>query len=429
MRVCFGHGTHQLGITRACRAHRPEPRRETQRLRPPDARRARRAYTRYEDDASLRCAVLFAHGDHFTGGLDLARSAPPSRAVVRSSPTAAWTRSASALAAARSPSCARSRATASRSVSSSPLATDVRFASGRREARAARGEARHLPLRRRHASPPAVAGWGNAMKWLSRATRSMRPRRSRIGVVQEVLPRAEVLARAVASCRPRRASGAARGAGLLASARNAADHGPTPDRKAPRARPRLDDDRGRHRGVCAPSSSAAKESSPVDEPAVLLFRLHIALRVPRLDPAQALASKHDRELRPVPVLFAAMLDASGARGPAEIPLKREYMFRDVNRLAKMLGSRSSRPRRIPSTARRAPRDARYERLAIRRGALPGHVGRIASRRPARGRRRDRWRTGLDGTAILEESRARRSRRACGPPPRRRSREAPSECRR
>jgi 2-hydroxychromene-2-carboxylate isomerase len=51
----------------------------------------------------------------------------------------------------------------------------------------------------------------------------------------------------------------------------------------------------------------------------------------------ALAARHGLEIRAVPVLFAAMLDASGSRGPAEIPLKREYMFRDVNRLAKMLG--------------------------------------------------------------------------------------------
>jgi enoyl-CoA hydratase len=31
-----------------------------------------RAYAQLHEDASLRCGVLFAHGDHFTGGLDLA---------------------------------------------------------------------------------------------------------------------------------------------------------------------------------------------------------------------------------------------------------------------------------------------------------------------------------------------------------------------
>src|SRR5262245_61183406 len=34
------------------------------------------AYTRYDADDELRCAVLFAHGAHFTGGLDLAEVGP-----------------------------------------------------------------------------------------------------------------------------------------------------------------------------------------------------------------------------------------------------------------------------------------------------------------------------------------------------------------
>lgn len=34
------------------------------------------AYARYEDDADARCLLLHAHGDHFTGGLDLAEVGP-----------------------------------------------------------------------------------------------------------------------------------------------------------------------------------------------------------------------------------------------------------------------------------------------------------------------------------------------------------------
>src|SRR4051812_9551073 len=34
------------------------------------------AFLELEDDAELRCGVIFAHGDHFTGGLDLASVAP-----------------------------------------------------------------------------------------------------------------------------------------------------------------------------------------------------------------------------------------------------------------------------------------------------------------------------------------------------------------
>ncbi len=34
------------------------------------------AYTKYEDDPESRCLLLFAHGDHFTAGLDLAEVGP-----------------------------------------------------------------------------------------------------------------------------------------------------------------------------------------------------------------------------------------------------------------------------------------------------------------------------------------------------------------
>jgi len=34
------------------------------------------AYGSYEQDPQLRCAVLYAHGDHFTGGIELPQWAP-----------------------------------------------------------------------------------------------------------------------------------------------------------------------------------------------------------------------------------------------------------------------------------------------------------------------------------------------------------------
>lgn len=51
----------------------------------------------------------------------------------------------------------------------------------------------------------------------------------------------------------------------------------------------------------------------------------------------ALAARHDREVRPIPTLFAAMLKHSGTLGPAEIPLKRAYIFKDTLRTARHLG--------------------------------------------------------------------------------------------
>jgi 2-hydroxychromene-2-carboxylate isomerase len=51
----------------------------------------------------------------------------------------------------------------------------------------------------------------------------------------------------------------------------------------------------------------------------------------------ALAERAGRAVRPRPTLFAGLLASSGGRGPAEIPLKRVYIFKDVVRNARVLG--------------------------------------------------------------------------------------------
>lgn len=58
---------------------------------------------------------------------------------------------------------------------------------------------------------------------------------------------------------------------------------------------------------------------------------------------QAVADAHGRTLLPVPVLFAAILDAHGQKGPAEIPAKRDYTRRDVIRKAHRAGLRVMSP--------------------------------------------------------------------------------------
>jgi 2-hydroxychromene-2-carboxylate isomerase len=50
-----------------------------------------------------------------------------------------------------------------------------------------------------------------------------------------------------------------------------------------------------------------------------------------------IAERHGRTVEPVPVLFAALLDAHGTVGPAEVPAKREYIFRDAYRKAHRVG--------------------------------------------------------------------------------------------
>lgn len=53
--------------------------------------------------------------------------------------------------------------------------------------------------------------------------------------------------------------------------------------------------------------------------------------------ALALAERHGRTLAPEPVLLAGMLHAHGTKGPAEIPAKRIYTFKDVVRKAAVAG--------------------------------------------------------------------------------------------
>jgi 2-hydroxychromene-2-carboxylate isomerase len=52
---------------------------------------------------------------------------------------------------------------------------------------------------------------------------------------------------------------------------------------------------------------------------------------------QPLAQAHGRLLQPTPVLLAGLLNAHGQKGPAEIPAKRVYTFKDAYRKAHAAG--------------------------------------------------------------------------------------------
>ncbi|MFO0723807.1 MAG: 2-hydroxychromene-2-carboxylate isomerase [Myxococcota bacterium] len=60
-----------------------------------------------------------------------------------------------------------------------------------------------------------------------------------------------------------------------------------------------------------------------------------------------LAARHQRAVRPQPVLFAALLNANGQKGPAEIPRKRIYVFKDTLRTALHLGVPFGAPKSHP----------------------------------------------------------------------------------
>ncbi|MGE6760546.1 2-hydroxychromene-2-carboxylate isomerase [Corallococcus interemptor] len=57
----------------------------------------------------------------------------------------------------------------------------------------------------------------------------------------------------------------------------------------------------------------------------------------------AIAEKHGRALEPVPVLLAGLLNSVGSIGPAEIPAKRVYVFKQTFRIAHEQGAPFSLP--------------------------------------------------------------------------------------
>jgi 2-hydroxychromene-2-carboxylate isomerase len=58
---------------------------------------------------------------------------------------------------------------------------------------------------------------------------------------------------------------------------------------------------------------------------------------------EALGARIGHEVEPRPVLFAAMLNALGTKGPAEVPARRAYVVKDVLRAAHRAGVRVDLP--------------------------------------------------------------------------------------
>jgi 2-hydroxychromene-2-carboxylate isomerase len=118
----------------------------------------------------------------------------------------------------------------------------------------------------------------------------------------------------------------------------------------------------------------------------------------------AIAARHAQSIEPVPVLFGAVLDAHGTKGPAEVPAKRRYALKDVYRKARRAGLPLALPPAhpfnpllalrasslaLPDDARRRLIDALFAAVwATGEGIeAPGAVARIAGS------------VGLDGEAI------------------------------
>jgi enoyl-CoA hydratase len=144
-----------------------------------------RAYETLERDDDLRCGVLFAHGEHFTGGLDLAEVGPALADGNLSYPDGArdpwrndgrqWT----------TPVIAVTQGWCMTLGIELLLACDIRIASA--DTRFAQLEIQRgiYPFGGATFRLPREAGWGNAMRWLLTGDEYDAQEALRIGLVQE----------------------------------------------------------------------------------------------------------------------------------------------------------------------------------------------------------------------------------------------------
>ena len=156
-----------------------------------------RAYGELDRDPELRVGVLHAHGDHFTGGLDLPQWAPMfarGRFAIPDGgldPLGLQSRVTKPLVCAVQGICLTLGIELL-------LATDVRIAA--RSTRFAQIEVKRgiYPAGGATLRFPREVGWGNAMRWLLTGDEFDAAEAHRIGLVQEITEHGEQLARALA---------------------------------------------------------------------------------------------------------------------------------------------------------------------------------------------------------------------------------------
>jgi enoyl-CoA hydratase/carnithine racemase len=156
------------------------------------------AYGELDRDPALRACVLHAHGDHFTGGLDLAQWS----AVFASGAFPVPDGGLDPLGLF-GPQVGKPVVIAVQGICLTIgiellLATDVRVAAT--TARLGQVEVKRgiYPVGGATIRLPREVGWGNAMRWLLTADELPAAEAHRIGLVQEVVAPADLLPRAIA---------------------------------------------------------------------------------------------------------------------------------------------------------------------------------------------------------------------------------------
>ncbi len=167
-----------------------------------------RAYVLLDEDDSLRVGVLFAHGDHFTSGIDLpamagslAQDRPTARADAVSPLGLGGRPCRKPVVVAVQGRCYTVGIEYILASEIAVAADDSIFA----QLEVARGI---FPLAGANWRLPLRSGWGNAMRYLLTADEFDAAEALRIGLVQEVVPageqcnRALAIAQRIASCAP-----------------------------------------------------------------------------------------------------------------------------------------------------------------------------------------------------------------------------------
>jgi len=155
-----------------------------------------RAYGELERDPELRAGFVFAHGDHFTGGLDLADVGPRIGAdgldITGEGGINPWQVSGESVS---KPVVIAVQGTCLTLGIELILASDIAVAAASTtfgQIEVARGI---LPFGGATIRFPRAVGWGNAMRWILTGDSFDAAEAHRIGLVQEVVPDGEQYAR------------------------------------------------------------------------------------------------------------------------------------------------------------------------------------------------------------------------------------------
>lgn len=156
------------------------------------------ALTRCEDDDQLRCAVLHAHGDHFTAGLDLGEVGPAVASGELLFPEGLVDPCGLFGRVREKPLVTAVQGWCLTIGIELLLASDIRVAASDTKFGQIEIKRGIFPFGGATLRLPQIAGWGDAMRWLLTGETFDAAEARRIGLVQEVVDAGAQLERAVA---------------------------------------------------------------------------------------------------------------------------------------------------------------------------------------------------------------------------------------